>query len=153
MSQRPYKDYLAAPPAFWTCPPEVKKACCNGAGPKGLVGWFVPDRIYGVSITEAANIHDWMYTWAELDVDKEIADLTFLCNCIEIINECTTSISVLRFIMLHLRHRVCIDYYEAVEELGVSAFKNAFRDRPPGYVNPDLEVKNAVAKSETKGKE
>lgn len=31
----------------------------NGAGPRGwLVGWLVPDRILGVSVTPAAVIHD-----------------------------------------------------------------------------------------------
>ena len=33
---------------------------CNGCGSKGLGGWLVPDTLYGLSVTEACNIHDWM---------------------------------------------------------------------------------------------
>lgn len=132
------KDYLIAPPAFWAAPEWVRAACCNGAGPNGLVGWFVPEHIWGVLITEAANVHDWMYVWHTKPGDKETADAVFLINLIRLINNQTTRCPVVRQVMLWLRHRRALTYYEAVCNLGTHAFTTAPTVRPAGYTNPDL---------------
>ena len=53
-----------------------KIAICNGCGPAGF-GALVPETILGVTITEAANIHNWMYLWGENRKDKLLSDETF----------------------------------------------------------------------------
>lgn len=59
--------------------PQQKKRVCNGAGPRNF-GWLVPDTIYGLSITQAANIHDWMYQYGKTIEDKDRADRVFKNN-------------------------------------------------------------------------
>ena len=54
---------------------KAKEFVCNGAGPKGL-GWTVPD----FKFTDAANIHDLMYTVGGDKSDKKWADCVFLWN-------------------------------------------------------------------------
>ena len=75
---------LWAPDSYEDATQEQIAARCNGAGPRGY-GWLVPDRIYGVKITAAANIHDWQYGEARCNDDRLLADLTFLRNMIVLI--------------------------------------------------------------------
>lgn len=134
------KPKLSAPAGYFTCPPAIKAKLCNGAGPgNSRFGWVVPDTIYGLSITEAANIHDWMYVWGTTQRDKEEADTTFLLNMLRIINHGTTRTPALRSVILYLRHRRALKYYEAVEALGDRAFREARKSRPSPmeYINPD----------------
>ena len=132
-SRRPYHEYLHAPASYWAAPPEVKETLCNGAGPD-CIGWLVPDTIYGLRITEAANIHDWMYVWGDTERDKDDADATFLVNLMRIINQETTTCPVIGWAMRYLRHRRALKYYEAVHDLGGGAFIGARTARPPEYV-------------------
>lgn len=88
----------------------------NGAGPSGK-GWIVPDTLWGLSITEAANVHDWMYTYGN---DKIEADLVFLENMIRIIDDAT------EFRFLHwMRTSRALKYYLAVRYFGQGAFDAA----------------------------
>lgn len=56
-----------------------RQQICNGCGTHGLIGKLVPDIILGRCISEACNIHDWMYSDGDI---KLIADLYFLINLI-----------------------------------------------------------------------
>jgi len=60
---------------------ELKQKHCNGCGPDGLLGKIVPGHLAGTDITEACNIHDWMYSEGD---DKQKADLYFLANMVMI---------------------------------------------------------------------
>lgn len=137
---KPYHQYLDAPPTYWSCDASIRALLCNGAGPAGK-GWIVPDTIYGLNITEAANIHDWMYVWGEKLDDKNKADMTFLMNLMRIIDERTTRIPIAGHIMRWLRHRRALTYYEAVATFGTRAYGAARSARaalPPDFVNPDI---------------
>lgn len=55
---------LYAPYGYWKMKKEQPKTLAdtvNGAGPR-YFGWMVPDTIYGLRITAAANIHDYMFS-------------------------------------------------------------------------------------------
>lgn len=111
-----YKKILYAPREYWELTPEQKAEICNGAGPKGF-GFLVPDTIYGLSITEAANIHDYMYHIGGHKYDKLIADKAFDSNMKKIIDKGTwwNWLKKLR------NHRADM-YYEAVVKFGDAAF-------------------------------
>lgn len=83
---------LVAPVQYTRLTQEHKDSICNGAGPKRW-GWLVPDTMYGLSITAAANIHDYMYyvmsvtpasKWA---YNQKVADELFYANMCTLINE------------------------------------------------------------------
>ncbi len=68
---------LFAPASFRYATQKDLIAVCNGAGTEGL---NVPDSFLGLVITDAADIHDWMYHEAKTIEDKWIADFVFLLN-------------------------------------------------------------------------
>ena len=107
---------LLMPVAFRVAPPAVRARICNGAGPSGW-GWIVPDTIWGLSITLAADIHDWMYTLGQTEADRRQADLVFFHNMITLINARRTS-----GFMRTLRELRAIGYYLAVSWFGRWAF-------------------------------
>lgn len=94
-----------------------KKEACNGCGPQSWKRDFVPDTIYGVDISEACNIHDWMYLKGQSIDDKKKADRVFLNNMIRIVK----AESRFRFMSV-LRQRRCWKYYLAVAQFGGPAF-------------------------------
>ena len=93
-----------------------KEAVCNGAGAKGS-GWLVPDTLWGLRITEAANIHDWMYHHGKTDDDKRDADTVFYENMIAIVNKGSRIFRPMRTLRAKL-------YYVAVDKFGNQAFWN-----------------------------
>jgi hypothetical protein len=108
---------LYAPPEYWTLNPAQRADLCNSCGTKGLCGIVVPDTFYGLSVTRACDIHDYMYAVGETIEDKIKADLTFLNNMLRIIEANT------RFYLLKtLRRRRALKYYEAVRDFGGPAF-------------------------------
>jgi len=112
---------LFAPEAYWKLSPAQQKALCNGCGTDTT--WFVPDTIWGLRITPACNIHDYMYKTGTTIEDKHSADRAFLNNMLRLIRAKTR----LPW-MIHLRVRRARIYYEAVHLLGGPAFwagKNA----------------------------
>lgn len=54
------RGLLEAPATFWSLTPERKAKICNGGGPKGW-GWLVPDTMWGLSMTDCFDIHDYDY--------------------------------------------------------------------------------------------
>jgi len=113
-----YKDLLTAPGEYWKLSEEEKSKICNGAGPRNF-GWAVPDTLYGLSITEAADIHDFMYHIGTTRSYKEAADNTFLDNMVRIIEKETKWNWLKKLRCMRARK-----YYLAVKELGGPAFEN-----------------------------
>jgi hypothetical protein len=108
---------LYAPAGYWKLTDQQKKIVCNGCGAKGLGGFIVPDTLYGLSIEEACNIHDFMYCRGQTIDDKKEADRVFLNNMTRIIDD-HTSVHWLRA----LRRKRAKTYYEAVKLFGAPAF-------------------------------
>ena len=109
---------LYAPADYWTAKPRARKRICNGCGPKGFGGWLVPDTLWGLGITAACDIHDWMYHHGATRGDKDEADRAFRNNMLRIIDgEGGALLKPLR------RHRAKI-YHAAVRDLGGPAFWN-----------------------------
>lgn len=114
---------LYAPEEYWLLTDSERACISNGCGAKGICGWIVPDRIWGLSITEACNIHDFMYFMGETKEDKEHADRVFLNNMLRLI-EVNTKWDWLK----KLRAKRARTYYRFVCEYGGPAFwagKNA----------------------------
>jgi hypothetical protein len=105
---------LFAPAEYWTA--KDKDTVCNGCGTKGLVGYVIPDTLYGLSITAACDIHDFMYDRGLTLADKEEADRVFLNNILRLIE--TKPGKFLQF----LRCRRAMIYYSAVRDFGGPAF-------------------------------
>lgn len=95
-----------------TC--EEKQQICNGCGAANSKFDFVPDKIYGLLITPACNIHDWMYHKGKTIEDKEQADRVFLNNMLRIIEASKY--------FKGLKRRRALKYYEAVTCLGGPAY-------------------------------
>jgi len=111
------KTPLFAPESFVKLAPEEKKRLCNGCGTKGLCGYIVPDTAYGLCITPACDIHDFMYHIGETIADKDSADRSFYNNLLRIIDAKTKW----RWLK-KLRTRRAKTYYRFVAELGGPAF-------------------------------
>jgi len=110
------KVRLYAPAGYWKLSPIIKAKLCNGCGSKGF-GWIVPNTMYGLNVSEACNIHDFMYKTGVTNDDKMSADRTLLHNCLRIIDAKTKN-SILKF----LRGRRAHAYYVAVKTFGGFAF-------------------------------
>ena len=108
---------LYAPSAYWSLTPKQKSDICNGCGTKGLVGAVVPDSLWGLDITEACHIHDYMYAIGECIEDKYEADRVFLNNMLRMIDALDSW-----FLVRWLRTRAAVKYYHAVRDFGGPAF-------------------------------
>lgn len=105
-----------------------KERVCNGCGPGSWKIDLVPDRIYGLDISEACNVHDWMYYEGRTSGDKSRADRAFLENILIIIdNQYCKKKRWYRGILRFLRRRRAYKYYEAVSNFGDDAFNS---DKP-----------------------
>ena len=113
-----YNTELYAPIEYIDADESVKKNICNGCGPAKAKFDFIPDSIFGVSIHEACQVHDWMYEFGKTINDKDIADRVFLNNMIRLIDGKTNQWKWTR----KLRKRIAWGYYEAVVKFGGSAY-------------------------------
>jgi len=109
---------LLAPPEYWKLSAEDRAARRCGPG-RGVLEWLVPDTIYGVRVSVACSIHDFMYAHGKTPADKDEADIVFLNNMIRLI-EAHGGMWVLRRLRLHR----AVIYYEAVKNFGGPAFWN-----------------------------
>jgi hypothetical protein len=107
---------LVFPDSFRLSSATARQMVCNGAGPRRF-GWLVPDTIWGLSITDAANIHDWMYWKGRTEADRLEADVTFLVNMCRLI-EMRSSNRAIHF----LRRWRAMTYFSAVRDFGGKAF-------------------------------
>jgi hypothetical protein len=55
----------------------MRRRVCNGCGPAGWRLRPIPQRIVGVVVTPACDVHDWMYHEGH---NRFLADLFFLLN-------------------------------------------------------------------------
>jgi hypothetical protein len=109
---------LFAPPEYWDLTEEERKYFRCGPG-RGILERLVPETAYGLRLSAACSIHDFMYRYGFTDQDKVDADEVFLNNMIRII-EVKTSSKILMF----LRLRRARTYYLAVKLFGGPAFWN-----------------------------
>lgn len=103
---------VVAPRRYFLLTDMERAEICNGAGSKGIGGWLVPDTIYGLSITEAANVHDYMY--ATPQYSRQACDKLFLKNMLSLIDAKEDSwgwVKKLRYARAHT-------YYYAVKNFG-----------------------------------
>lgn len=106
---------LFAPETYWSATPEERKTICNGCGTAGWKGKLVPDTMWGLDISKACNIHDWMYHYGKTEAERCEADRVFLNNLIRIINTEGGWLASLR------RYRATT-YYNSVHNYGGPAF-------------------------------
>lgn len=76
---------LKLPHSFISADTVEKSRVCNGMGPEGF-GWMIPDTMYGLDLSPAGDIHDWMYEYPE-GLTKEQCDDTFYENMKRIIEQ------------------------------------------------------------------
>ena len=114
------KVQLWAPEAYWAAAPEEVDRVAGGCGPGGFGDHLVPDTMYGLSVTPACRIHDFMYHIGETDDDKDEADRVFLNNLFRIIDARSES-----RILRRLRRIRARTYYYAVSYGGGPAFWNS----------------------------
>lgn len=107
------KTALFAPAEYWKLTTEQRAEICNGCGPRGIGALLVPDTVWGLSITPACNIHDYMYHAGWTIEDKKQADRVFLNNMIRIVTGRTRWCFLLR-----LRLNRVLTYYGAVKNFG-----------------------------------
>ena len=96
----------------------AKAKICNGCGSKGFGGWLVPDTLWGLSMTEVCNIHDYMYSTGKTIQAKEKADRSMLNNMIRVIEQDGSQF----WPLVKLRKARAYNYYLAVKNFGGSAF-------------------------------
>lgn len=107
---------LFAPAGYWQLSADDQAKICNGMGAKdSLVSYFIPNTFYGLDLTEAGNIHDYMYHVGQATEDKRRADEAFLNNMMRIVDAQGGW-------MAPLRRRRAVLYYEAVLYCGGPAF-------------------------------
>lgn len=109
---------LYAPEGYKRLSKAQKSAICNGCGSKGFGGWIVPDTIWGLSIEEACNIHDYMYHHGKTNAEKEAADRSMLNNMIRIIEQDGKQ----WWWLVRLRKIRAHNYYLSVKNFGGAAF-------------------------------
>jgi hypothetical protein len=116
---------LQAPPAFWVFHKDTLAELVNGCGPGGWKGVAIPDTVYGLSIKQACDIHDFMYLYGETEAERKEADQWFSHNMhVIVVNhyEASTLPSFLKNLMLFLRRRRIKKYYLFVRAFGGSYF-------------------------------
>ncbi len=114
---------LYAPPSYIAAYPAVRAAVANGCGPAGWLGRLVPDHLWGLDITPACEIHDWMYAEGETEEERHLADRVFLNNMLRLIEAAGGP-----WWLQWLRRRKALSYYNACHWFGGPAF---WRDKNP----------------------
>ncbi len=110
---------LFAPESYKNASDGEIELICNGCGSAQAKFDFVPDSVYGLKITPACNVHDWMYHVGLTHLDKEEADRVFLNNMLRLIEGQTSFMSK---VLKPLRRRRALKYYEAVVAFGGPAY-------------------------------
>ena len=106
---------LYTPTSYLNASEAVRQAVVNGCGTGGWKACLIPDTLWGMSISEACNIHDWMYYAGSSIKDKEEADRVFLNNMLRLIDDSC-------WVMKRLRRNRAYAYYLAVKMFGGPAF-------------------------------
>lgn len=103
---------LHAPASFRQANDDQRKAVSNGCGPQSKLGGIVPDRLLGLSVTCACDIHDWSYNEG---IDRGYADRMFYRNMQIIIKEKGGLLMRPRLILAWW-------YFRAVDKFGQRAY-------------------------------
>ena len=93
--------------------PEVKANVCNGAGAAN--GVRAPNSMWGLDVKLAFDVHDFDYWQGATDLDKWLADIKMLTNCLVII--CNK-----RGFLMYARGLRAMTYFMAVAIFGKKAF-------------------------------
>lgn len=107
---------LVAPLEYWAVPPEDMHLHVSGrCGPgKGFVEKLIPEKLWGLSVTKACEIHDFMYEFGEKTKEyKRAADNVFLSNMLTLVDR-NTKWGWLKW----LRKRAAFGYYQKVCSFG-----------------------------------
>lgn len=110
---------LWAPEEYWNMSSEAIDEVTEGCGPGGIGDYLVPDRIWGVNIFYACQIHDWMYHFGVTGADKVKSDDVFINNMTRIILAKRTCPWLMR-----RRLRMAKIYFLMVRDHGGPAFWN-----------------------------
>ena len=116
---------LYAPENYWNAinSQQDLSKILNGCGTDGWKGQLVPETLWGLSVTDACNIHDWMYEQGKTIADKEEADRVFLNNMVRTVNHHHANNScIFGCIKKKLQLIRARTYYEAVKHFGGDAF-------------------------------
>lgn len=109
--------FIWAPAEYWRLTHDERKNFRCGPG-RGILEMLVPETIWGLCVTPACAVHDFMYREGPATDDgKEEADLVFLNNMVRIIEAHTKN----RW-LLCLRLRRARLYYEMVRRFGGPAY-------------------------------
>ena len=81
----------------------------NGCGREGFEDRIVPDSIWGLDISPACRVHDWMYIEADSLEEENYADAIFGANLISMIQQKTKNPA-----LKWLRLRRAYKYVDAV---------------------------------------
>lgn len=111
---------LRAEDSFWTSSASQRAARCNGAG--AADGIKVPTTMWGLSVREIFDIHDWDYHEGGDNTARTIADIRMLVNGHKLIEHRTTQLPGIRNILCWLRGVRLNTYFRAVRDFGAPAF-------------------------------
>ena len=141
------RGVLAAPVSYWSATCETRRLNCNGCGTSGWKGMLVLDTAYGLPITSACDIHDWMYAEGQTTDDKGEADSLFLHNLLALVESSAKASLFARWIA-PLRRRRVLKYYEAVALAGGPAFEAARLIRPVNREQMQLLAAKLVSRAD-----
>ena len=111
---------LDAPQEYWSIDEATLNMIAGGCGPGTFGDKLVPDAIWGLSITPACEVHDFMYARGKTSADREVADHVFLENMLRIIDRESAN-----WFMRTIRRWRAMTYYSAVREGGGQFFKES----------------------------
>lgn len=129
---------LYAPEAYWQLSLSARAETVNGCGPAGWKGRYVPDHLLWVKITEACNIHDFMYLVGQTEADREQADRVFLNNILRIVEAASAN-----WFTRYARRKLALHYYSVVRDMGAVYF---WADKNPDetFKDPKEDFAGAV---------
>ena len=74
------KYELDAPEEYWKLTHKEREKIVNECGPDGFINRLIPNHLLGLDISDACNIHDFMFAKAKNHEEHREADKTFLKN-------------------------------------------------------------------------
>ena len=83
---------LRAPLDYYEASKEERDEIINRCGPDGFLNKFIPDHLFGLSIAEVCNIHDWEFSKAQSQDVLKKADLNFKNNLMVIVRNYTKNV-------------------------------------------------------------
>lgn len=100
---------LLAPLSMVRRPMDEILDATNGCGREGKIDEHVPDTIWGLDVSFACRVHDWMYEESDTKEEEQYADAIFAANLVSLIQQHTKS-----KIIMWLRLRRAYKYISAV---------------------------------------